>query len=363
VSDTVDAAKYGAAFVVGLLEGSWSAIADLFQGATDMIELVAKTAYQLVTGNLGAIKATLLGWVEKLKGAWAGRDKLADDFMRKWESQDAWTRGTFQGEVLGWVMMTALLILATAGTSSLALATGKWASVLRALRTVDALGDITTYVGKAARLPGQAASLLRRKFGKGGSEAADLAEEVMDAEGDAARAISHAEEVPAAGKQAKVASGVEEPPDPLLRGGHLSERQAAFNRLLQQAADGAIEIGKREVTATDLAALTKTSGVEHAVVILHDGKRKLVRLGSYKGGTLPANTKRLLMHSHPDDYGSGMAKFISEADVEAIVTLGQKHSYMVTVDGTVYKFTADTIPYTIGEVVRRFHPIFGWVRK
>lgn len=99
------------------------------------------------------------------------------------------------------------------------------------------------------------------------------------------------------------------------------------------------------------------------MVILNDGKRQLVRLGSYKGGTLPANTKRLLMHSHPDDYGSGMAKLISEADVEAIVTLGQKYSYMVTIDGTVYRFTTTTIPFSVGEVVRRFHPLLGWVGK
>jgi hypothetical protein len=73
------------------------------------------------------------------------------------------------------------------------------------------------------------------------------------------------------------------------------------------------------------------------------------------------NTKRLLMHSHPDDRGSGMAKFISPEDVEAIVALGQRYSYMVTVDGTVYKFTQATSPYTIGEVVRKFHPVHGWV--
>jgi hypothetical protein len=145
--------------------------------------------------------------------------------------------------------------------------------------------------------------------------------------------------------------------------GHLSARQVELDQRLEHAAEGMIEIGKREVTATDLAALTKSRGVEHAVVILQDGKRQLIRLGSYKGGTLPANVKRLLMHSHPDDFGSGMAKFISEADVEAIVTLGQKYSYMVTIDGTVYKFTANTIPMSVGEVVRKFHPILGWAGK
>lgn len=374
VAGAVDFATYGAAFTVGLLEGAWNALAELFEGAADMIELVAKTAFQLITGNLGAIKATLLGWVEKLKTAWQSRDKIADSFMRKWESDDAWTRGTFQGEVLGWVMMTALLIFATSGQAAALLATGKWATVLRVLRTVDALGDITTYVGKVARLPLRATSALRRKLGKGASDAAHVAEEALEAEGDAARAVERAEgdaakaveRAEGAGSKASekrpaVASGVEEPPDPLLRGGDLSPRQLDLDRRLEQAVDGIIEIGKREVTATDLAALTRRSGVEHAVVMLQDGKRRLVRLGSYKGGALPSNTKRLLMHSHPDDYGSGMAKFISEADVEAIVALGQKYSYMVTLDGTVYRFTTSTVPMSIGEVVRKFHPVLGWV--
>jgi hypothetical protein len=69
------------------------------------------------------------------------------------------------------------------------------------------------------------------------------------------------------------------------------------------------------------------------------------------------------MHSHPDDWGSGMAKFISKEDIESIISLKQEYSYMVTVDGTVYKFTTETIPLSIGEVVREFHPYHGWVGK
>jgi hypothetical protein len=79
-NEAVEIATYSAAFTVGLLEGSWGAIVDLFEGAADMIELVAKTAYQLVIGNPGAIKEMLMGWVDKLKVAWGNRDKIADDF-------------------------------------------------------------------------------------------------------------------------------------------------------------------------------------------------------------------------------------------------------------------------------------------
>ena len=203
----VEGARYGAAFTVGLLEGSWSSIADLFQGAADMVQTVAQTLYQLVTGDLGAIKDMLLGWVEKLKVAWAHRGDLAADFMAKWEAEDAWTRGNFQGEVLGWVMMTALLILATAGEAAVAMATGKWATILRILRAADALGDVTTYVSKVTRLPAKAADVIRRKVGKGADVATESAEAaalkegqhlagevggIVDAEEDAVRAISSA---------------------------------------------------------------------------------------------------------------------------------------------------------------------------
>jgi hypothetical protein len=73
------------------------------------------------------------------------------------------------------------------------------------------------------------------------------------------------------------------------------------------------------------------------------------------------DTKLLLMHSHPYDHGTGVAKWFSEADINALKHFNQRHSYMVTVDGTVYKFTPNTPVNSIGEVVREMHPIFGWM--
>jgi hypothetical protein len=165
---------------------------------------------------------------------------------------------------------------------------------------------------------------------------------------------------PVTGTQTRIASGVKEEPWPLLRGGQLDERQQGFLTKLAEGG-GMMKIDKRTVSATDLAALTKHTGREHAVVILKDGSRALLDMGSYKGGTLPQSTKLLLMHSHPEDYGSGMAKFISPEDVDALKYLNQRYSYMVTADGTVYKFTQNTAPLSIGEVVREFHPMRGWI--
>ncbi|EDX70621.1 hypothetical protein MC7420_5996 [Coleofasciculus chthonoplastes PCC 7420] len=69
----------------------------------------------------------------------------------------------------------------------------------------------------------------------------------------------------------------------------------------------------------------------------------------------------LLMHSHPDDHGTGMAKFISEDDVNALVYLNQRYSYMVTVDGTVYRFTRDTPSCSVARIVRELK-YSGWVK-
>lgn len=352
VSEIADAATLGAGLAVGILEGAWKAVIDLFKGAADMVEAVGTTLLHAFTGNFTAIKKMATDLVDKLSMAWQHRGAIADAFLSKWNAESAWDRGNFRGEVVGWVMATVLIIFITAGEGAIATALGSstWgARFLSAVRTADALGDIGTYargISRTIKLPEKVSSSIRKEM--------RVTESLVEGADESASGLS---------KPPEVASGVAEPPDPLLRGGQLDSRQLDFDRRLEEAMEGMIEIGKREITPTDLAALTKKTSLEHAVVILKNDKRMLVRLGSYKGGQLPENTKRLLIHSHPDDFGSGMAKFISPQDVEAVVALGQKYSYMVTIDGTVYRFTAKTIPYTTGEVVRQFHPFHGWIGK
>jgi len=177
VEDAIWAVKYVAGFIIGLLEGAWDAIVDLFKGALDMIEAVAKVIYHLVTGNPGAVKDMLLGWVKKLAAVWTNRSQIAGDFMQKWEADDGWDRGRFQGEVLGWVMMTALIIIVTAGYGAIPQIAGKWAWVVRVLKTVDALGDITTYAAKVVRMPAKAIELARASVGR---QAAQVGEDVVE---------------------------------------------------------------------------------------------------------------------------------------------------------------------------------------
>lgn len=172
VGGAVDQARYTAGFMVGLLEGSYNAIVDLFKGAVDMVEAVLKIVWNLVTGNPGGIKDMLMAWVDKMKLAWEHRGDIADEFLKKWNADSPWDRGLFQGEVLGWLAMTVLLILMTMGEAapgaigSIAL---RWPQLTRLVTAVDTLGDVTTYLGaaaKALKLPGKAAGHVAGKLGR-----------------------------------------------------------------------------------------------------------------------------------------------------------------------------------------------------
>jgi len=220
VSATVGGAKYIAGFMVGILEGAYNALIDLFNGAVDMVEAVLKIVWNLVTGNLGAIKDMLTGWVDNMKLAWEHHGEIADEFLKRWNAESVWDRGVFQGDVLGWVMITVLLILVTMGEDAPAAVAGivtRWPQLVKLLKTVDVLGDVTTYIGAAAKVtkvPGKAAKYVAGKFGKalrdaehvagdlgkdvsrGGAKARNAAERAAEESGkDASRTERKASEV------------------------------------------------------------------------------------------------------------------------------------------------------------------------
>ena len=113
---------------------------------------------------------------------------------------------------------------------------------------------------------------------------------------------------------AQISNGMkDDPAEHVFNGktGDVSAKQQDLMDRLAQSDDmgpGMTKIGSREVTPSDLAALTRQTGREHAIIMTKDGQRILMDMGSYKGGGLPSVTHRLLMHSHPDDFGSGAAK-------------------------------------------------------
>jgi hypothetical protein len=184
VGAVVDGARYVAGFFVGLLEGAYNAVVDLFKGAVDMVEAVLKVVWNLVTGNPGRVKEMASAWVDKMKLVWEHRGEIADEFLKKWNAESAWDRGLFQGEVLGWVTMTVLLILVTMGEdapAALAGIAGRWPQLIKLVKTVDTLGDVTTYLGataKVAKLPAKATRFIAGKFGRAERTAEHVAEDV-----------------------------------------------------------------------------------------------------------------------------------------------------------------------------------------
>jgi hypothetical protein len=184
MSGVIDGARYVAGFIVGLLEGAYNAVVDLFKGAVDMVEAALSAVWSLITGNPGRIKEMAGAWVDKMKLAWGHRGELADEFLNKWNAESGWDRGLFQGEVLGWVTMTVLLVLITMGEDAPAALSGiavRWPQLVKLLRTVDTLGDVTAYVGaaaKAAKIPGKAIRFIAGKFGRAERAGAHVMEDV-----------------------------------------------------------------------------------------------------------------------------------------------------------------------------------------
>ncbi|HWO21689.1 MAG TPA: DUF4157 domain-containing protein [Kofleriaceae bacterium] len=261
----LDGAKYAAGFIVGILEGAANAVVDLFKGAAGMVEAVLEVIWHLVTGNLGRIRDMLMSWVAKLRLAWDRRGQIVDEFVKRWTADSMWDRGLFQGEVLGWIMMTVLLLLVTLGEAAPAAIGGialRWPQLTKLLQTVDALGDVTTYLGAAAKtthLPREAAAVVSGKLGRsphsragarGSGQADDLAIRTSRA---AAIERGYAD---VTGRQAKL----------------LEQLPAAGSRCV---------VPKRSVKVNDLAALTAKTGDEFTVFT--KGNQRMIVRGTPNG--------------------------------------------------------------------------------
>ena len=167
VTALADTGAYAGGFLVGVLEGGWGAIFDLFEGMVELIEMLWPIAKAL-TGDVAAIMA----FARQLDALWTRRDDIllaiASDFLDRWQADDSWDRGNFQGQFLGYVMMSAFIALATVGAGAAITAAGRFGSVMKLVRLVDAACDITTYVGpmvRASNIPRQLLDKAARALG------------------------------------------------------------------------------------------------------------------------------------------------------------------------------------------------------
>ncbi len=316
VGAVVDVAKYVAGFFVGLLEGAYNAVVDLFKGAADMVEAVLKIIWNVVSGNPGRVKEMAAGWVEKMKAVWEHRGEIADEFLKKWNAESAWDRGLFQGEVLGWVTMTVLLILVTMGEDAPAALAGiaaRWPQLIKLLKTVDTLGDVTTYLGaaaKVAKLPAKATRFVAGKFGRAERAAEHLAEDVAQ---DAARVGTKAENTASHAGHAghdearaieRDKPAMETTSKPLENGAELS---MDFVRDLSPTARGIVRklekngwVRVSEIAKDDLVQISKWFEKEIGVVQSPYGRLRVI-LGT-RDGILLNQLKAgevFVVHTHP----------------------------------------------------------------
>jgi hypothetical protein len=328
-----------------MLEGAFNAIVDLFKGAADMIEAVMKVIWNLVTGNPGRIKDMLMGWAGKMKLAWEHRGQIADEFLKKWNAEGMWDRGLFQGEVLGWVMMTVLLILVTMGEGAPAAIggiTARWPQLIKLLKTVDTLGDVTTYLGaaaKAVRLPKEAAAFVAGKVGRAGRAVGHTAEGLGEGGGRAGKKVGREVEHHAAhgaehGSQPTIESST---PAEIFHGyGKLSPRQERLLTALPRDLSRTIVL-KNSLSLTDLAALTARTGDEFAVFTR--GPQRMVIRGSPSGVALTKVELTALRdagwkwsgHTHP-----GVADLVLDAsggDRMVLEIFGQEQSAILNSRG------------------------------
>jgi hypothetical protein len=216
--------------------------------------------------------------------------------------------------------------------------------VLRVLRTVDALGDITTYAGKAARLPGKAAALIRRRVGKGAAGAAEAAEEGVeegieegieegadlgaDAPGDVARGITRTEGAEGGARRGKKGNKPEMEKVVTSLDGHefhidfRTLSGTARHVIRQLEARGWVRVS--EILPEDLVQISKWFGREIAEVQSPYGRLRVV-LGE-ENRILKQTIRKgevFVMHTHPmvSSKSSHFSKDLEKAGkrVEAVI--------------------------------------------
>lgn len=168
----IDWAQFAAGFILGLLEGAWDALKDLFTGVLDLIKALWSVV-KAIFGDWDDLKK--LG--AALKKLWVNRadvfNAIFEDFTKKWDNPDDFDRGLFQGNVLGYIMMTAFIMLVTMGAGAAMAGAGRLGKFISLIKVLDKAGDITTFargMASAVRLPGkvveEARGAIKGKIGK-----------------------------------------------------------------------------------------------------------------------------------------------------------------------------------------------------
>jgi hypothetical protein len=113
-------AEFLAGVVVGILEGAWQALVDVFKGAWELVKMAFEVMKAYLTGTLLKL---MLETAKKVKDFFEKLDvkqlvkMLGAYIAKKWTSAGWFGKGEFVGQVVGYIALNVLLVVATAGGS------------------------------------------------------------------------------------------------------------------------------------------------------------------------------------------------------------------------------------------------------
>jgi hypothetical protein len=199
-------ALYGTEFVAGvvagILEGAWQALVDVFKGAWELVKMAFEVMKAYLTGTLLGL---MLETAEKVKSFFEKLDveqlvkALGGHIVEKWTNVGWFGKGEFVGQIVGYIALNVLLVVATAGGSVgvlLAKAAESGSEVARAVMALVKVVDVAQNplkllegAGKGLTVSEEIAAKLKRGLARDGAVARDVEHGLQDAKNAAEHGI------------------------------------------------------------------------------------------------------------------------------------------------------------------------------
>ncbi len=187
-------AEFVAGVVVGILEGAWQALVDVFKGAWELVKMAFEVMKAYITGTLLEL---MLETAAKVKDFFEKLDisqlvkALGAYIAEKWTSAGWFGKGEFVGQIVGYIALNVLLMVATEGGSVgilLAKAAGAGSDVARAVMALIKVVDVAQNplkllegAGKGITVSEEVAAKLKQGLARDGAVARDVEHGVQDA--------------------------------------------------------------------------------------------------------------------------------------------------------------------------------------
>lgn len=113
--------EFDAGLLVGVLEGAWLALVDIFKSSWELVTLIFKGLYAYFTGTLAEL---LISAAKTMKQMFEQLDaekllgKLGDYIVKRWTTAGWFGKGEFIGEIVGYIALNILLVVLTGGSSA-----------------------------------------------------------------------------------------------------------------------------------------------------------------------------------------------------------------------------------------------------